>query len=393
MKVAHVNLDNSLLDHRVLKGAFYQRHFQKHDVSLWSIDMEQELFMSRPMTDLHGVPHYIVSPLACEALPEVIFDTIGKPDVIVCHEVEALLAVLCVFSRVQGVNRRRDWPVHQIQPGIRKPDKDTIIVYDAHEFEPDRPIYGDKVHEAREDRLWIEKACIASGYVDYATAPSKPICDHLVKLGMPASRVGLMYNACYKPPRNSLPGRDSNTLLRAVFAGFPAFNREITVFVEACRELDCECSIVGPTNRMDDLYYEYCKHYGVRLTGPLPHWYPDQPITEFENSLLWELAQHDVGFIGGHDGYANHRYMLPNKLFEYATAKIPFVFPAWMPSIVRVSAQLGLNGFALESTKIGQLAGALCRQANSTTAVDTRPLSYDVLNAPAWEAIEQCAGF
>lgn len=379
MKIAHVHMHDIADDHRVRRAAVYNRHFQNHEVSLWSFIPSQEhlVVAGRP---LHSCPHYLFNDLAAEALPELIFDQ-DKPDVIVAHEVDALLALVFVFNRVERVQKVRGMPIHEIQPSVRKPP--CKLVYDAPEYEPDRPIYGSArsmIETAKKDRAWLEQAALHA--VDAATAPCGPIAQHLAELG--AKHTYVVTNAPYAPPENSLPEKDNEYI--AAYSGIPCFNRDFTAWFEFCRAEEWPLRIFGDASRLDELYVEYVKHYGGEFRGTLPHWYPDQPVVQFEGTLLHELARCSLGFVGGHIKYKNHLYMLPNKMFEYAFAGVPFVWPDWMSCISDCierthgsyfhSRAGGLTGLALASS----VAEKLPRSFTATQ-------SYDVGNGPVWQAV------
>lgn len=253
------------------------------------------------------------------------------PDVLHLHELDAVWQMLGRAGPETFTLRRRGTPIEGCGYEIAHPG--PRVVFDLHEWEPDRPYQWQDPDEDAE-RRWKFFEC--RPVVDVIVGPSPSVARQLTEAyGAPA---GWAPNSPPAPASfRSLRGRQVRERLGlgaapvVVFAGNPTPDRRVQDLARAMHELAAKgwrLLLVG--NRAPKATRGMLESVpGAVWAGPAPYPWPG----ERDLDLLDYLSAGTVGFNGGNLRFLNWQWGLPNKVFEYAFAGVPCVSSRMLPVV------------------------------------------------------------
>ncbi len=214
------------------------------------------------------------------------------------------------------------------------------VVYDAHELYPET--LGSPPMTARERRRWRRLEARKIRRTDACTTVCPSIARELAdRYRIDAPTVLLNAPPYQAPERRSPSLRDVTGIPAeipiALYVGGIQSSRPLDKLVEAAALLDnCAVVIMGPAIRtaFDSLLAKIAE---LRLCGRV---FLVPPVPEDE--LVMMAATAEVGVIPLEDVCLNHRYSLPNKLFQYLMAGLP-IAAVGHPEIQRVIDEYGVG--------------------------------------------------
>jgi glycosyltransferase involved in cell wall biosynthesis len=288
-----------------------------------------------------------------------------RPDVILCHDLYALMA---------GVALKRLW-------GSR-------IVYDSHEYWPQ----ADLLHEPWQERLLtrLERRLVRSA--DEIVTVSPPLARHM-ECVYGRRRVWAVPNAAPLPAAWHAQARPPHQPVRFLFQGQAAAGRGLELLVDAWSRLD-EDAVLLLRYRDSPFARELARRAAPAIArGAIA---PRPPVGEAE--LVDAAAEADVGVIPYVGPNLNHVFASPNKLSQYMQAGLALLVAqdmAYAAEIVRTNG----CGATYDPRDPASLAAAVRRMttdgdelvAKKRASLDAveRGFHWDALAGPYREALQR----
>jgi glycosyltransferase involved in cell wall biosynthesis len=256
------------------------------------------------------------------------------------------------------------------------------VVYDAHELYAES--LGSPPMTARERRRWRRLEARKIRRTDACTTVCPSIARELADRHRIEPPTVLLNAPPYRAPERRSPSLQDVTGIPAempiaLYAGGIQFSRPLDKLVEAAALLDnCAVVIMGPAIRtaFDSLRAQIAE-LGlcgrVFLVPPVP-----------EDELVTMAATANVGVIPLEDVCLNHRYSLPNKLFQYLMAGLP-IAAVGHPEIQRVIDEYGVGVTFPEPTPHSIAAAVEALLAASTERELMRERALHAATELCWE--------
>ncbi len=235
-----------------------------------------------------------------------------------CHALDALWRYTAACTYTPEVERERLSGL-LIEQSSWTPQRGPVpLIYDAHEYERDRPWRWSR-ERTRKD--WKEQERRALGVVDRMVTVSADIASR-PHAQRPRTRVRVITNA---PPALSRPLRtvEARAALPPgrliAFSGYPTPDRDLETLVRALplvQQVVPDARVVLFGAPKDRAIVEMVERAGGTVFGEVPYPWPEEQGLH----LLDYLSACDVGFSGAWTEFLTWRLSAPNKLYEYATA-------------------------------------------------------------------------
>lgn len=233
-----------------------------------------------------------------------------------CHALDALWRYTAACTYTPEVERER-LSGRSIYDTSWRPRRGPMpLVYDAHEYERDRPWRWSR-QRTREDWAAQEEraAAVATRVVTVGE-------DLAYRTRVPSGHVDVITNA---PPALSRPLRTAEARAALppgrliAFSGYPTPDRDLETLVRALplvQQVVPDARVVLFGAPKDRAIVEMVERAGGLVFGEVPYPWPE----EEDLHLLDYLSACDVGFSGAWTEFLTWRLSAPNKLYEYATA-------------------------------------------------------------------------
>lgn len=265
------------------------------------------------------------------------------------------------------------------------------LVYDIHEYEPDRPQYLARPHDTAD---WIERERRSIPIADALVTVSSEIAALTEARRLNPYSVDVVTNA---PPRLGRPlrteearaalaekcGLERGRKLLA-FAGSPTRDRDLSTLARALSRFDTAIRpllvfFCGPHHGWKDC--------GVEPDAVLSAPYGWDPSPNAPLGLLDYLSACDVAWNGAWTEFENWRSGAPNKMYEYAAAGVAQVAPVEMRVFARMNRDNALGlGFSRGAVGAAHAISTVLK-TGMRVAPDTRAGMHFEQNAGALDRV------
>lgn len=277
--------------------------------------------------DLDGCPSYVVRGPSAHLAQEVILRELA-PDAVHAHGLDAFWRYASGPAWSEDIARAAFFGTPLADLGLRLERGRVPVVYDAHEYERDRPWRWSRPRQAEE---WALKERLALPSAEAVVTVSPHIAQALAQDHGLEEEPAVVWNAPFRPrplrtaeARAALEVEPNDRLV--VFSGYPTPDRALDELVSAVRAVQgfdrahrWRLLLFGA--RRDATVGELVDHAGGEIRGMVPYPWPEEPGL----TLLDYLSACHVAFSGAWTDFRSWKWSGPNKLFEYAFAGVPQV--------------------------------------------------------------------
>ena len=262
------------------------------------------------------------------------------PDIVYCHELEALWLLLAKHTNESSLAMSRGATAEQCRLAFQRLPR-VKLVYDAHEFERNRRAYNSPL-TFLSNRVYLEESCV-------------PLVDEIIVVSEGiAKEYKTLYGIDAKVIPNCvpMPTRPINIALPGIVGNHPAIIHSGNLTQARCLDMVMAAAIkakvrfvavgnvidAGGAKPMNEIAAGLQKQ-GAILIPAQPY-----PYCGVSNSLLDICAGAVAGICITEDtGIRSYELALPNKVYEYAMAGVPIIVSKHMTEAAALIKHYGIG--------------------------------------------------